>query len=214
MHPRNSTSSYSHLKQRRRHPFNRRNRDCGAPLVQLTVIRPRHNPASPRRHHGRIPQRHGQVPRLGALGRPVHHHRGRSGGRARASASRRAPCDHRGTPMHRGGPPASGAADGWGAGCFRAPVPTGGTTYAPSVFPLPHFAPPCRREGPGRGGGRATGPPAGGARSALVAEAHRPGRARRVATSGEPGVEGGARCHIGAVTHALCRPARRQTRGR
>ncbi len=111
MHPRNSTSSFSHREQRR--------------------------------PHGRIPQRHGQGPRLGARGCPVPQHRGRSGGwvpasppraarrgggggpgRARAGERR---ASVRGTPRHRGGPPASGAAEGLRTGCLRAPVPAGGT---------------------------------------------------------------------------------------
>ncbi len=118
-------------------------RACGAPFVQLTVIRPRSHPAPPRRPHGHIPQCHGQGPRLGARGRPVPQHRGRSGGRAPARqqlAARRGggggpgrECADerraivRGTPRHRGGPPASGAAEGWRTGCVRAPGPAGGT---------------------------------------------------------------------------------------
>ncbi len=77
--------------------------DFIAPLVQLTGRRPRSHPAPPRRPHGRIPQRHGQGPRLGARGRPGPQHRGspwrrtnrrrgprgRSPGPARTTASRR-----------------------------------------------------------------------------------------------------------------------------
>ncbi len=118
-------------------------RDCGAPRGQLPGRRPRAHPGAPRRPHGRLPQCRGQVPRLGARGRPGPQHRGRSGGRAPASPQlaarrgagggpRRARADERraivrGTPRQRGGPPASGAAEGLRTGCVRAPGPAGGT---------------------------------------------------------------------------------------
>ncbi len=41
-----------------------------------------------------------------------------------------------------------------------------------------------------------------------------PGEPPRFATRGAAGGRGGARCHIGPATRALCRPARRPTRGR
>ncbi len=118
-------------------------RACGAPRGQLPGRRPRVHPGAPRRPHGRLPQCHGQGPRLGARGRMVPQHRGMSGGRAparqqlaarrgggggpgRARASERR-ASVRGTPRPRGGPAAPGAAEGWRTGCFRAPVPAGGT---------------------------------------------------------------------------------------
>ncbi len=118
-------------------------RACGAPRGQLTGRRPRAHPGAPRRPHGHIPPRHGPGPRLGARGRPVPQHRGRSGGRAparqqlaarrgggggpgRARAGERRAIV-RGTPRHRGGPPASGATEGLRTGCVRAPGPAGGT---------------------------------------------------------------------------------------
>ncbi len=145
MHPRKSTSRCSKREieaaaslQATPHP-----RDCGAPRGQLTGRRPRAHPAPPRRPHGRIPPRHGQVPRLGAFVPPVPHPRGRSGGRTQASPPRaarrgggggpgRARADEsraivRGNHMHRGGPPVPGAAEGLRTGCFRAPGPAGGT---------------------------------------------------------------------------------------
>ena len=111
LHPRQSTSRCSKREieaaaslQSTPHPL-----DFIAPRGQLPGRRPRAHPAPPRRPHGRLPQRYGQVPRLGARGRPVPQHRGRSGGRAqasppraarrgrrgraRASARRREPCD-------------------------------------------------------------------------------------------------------------------------
>ncbi len=145
MHPRKSTLSCSKREQRRRHPCNRRHTRAIAVrrLSSSRADRPRAHPGAPRRPHGRIPQRRGQVPRPGARGRPVPQHRGRSGGRTPASPPRaarrgggggpgRARAGERraivrGTPRHRGGPPASGAAEGLRTGCVRAPGPAGGT---------------------------------------------------------------------------------------
>ncbi len=211
MHPRKSTSSCSKREQKRRHPFNRGHpRDCSAPRGQLTGRRPRAHPGAPRRPHGHIPQRHGQVPRLGARGRPGPQHRGRSGGRTPASQPRAARrgggggpgraraserrASVRGTPRHRGGPAAPGAAEGWRTGCVRAPGPAGGTWTR------------------GRSSDRA-------------ARVRRPlgSRCRCAQTRASPpvcdqrgsrGERGGARCQSGPATRALCRPARRPTRGR
>ncbi len=145
MHPRKSTARCSKREQRRRNPCNRRHtRALAVRRVDSSrADRPRAHPGAPRRPHGRIPQRRGQVPRPGARGRPVSQHRGRSGawapasppraarrgggggpGRARAGERR---AIVRGTPRHRGGPPASGAAEGLRPGCVRAPGPAGGT---------------------------------------------------------------------------------------
>ncbi len=145
LHPRTSTSRCSPREQRRRNPCNRRNTRAIA-VRRLSSSRgrlPRRNPAAPRRPHGLLPQRHGQVPRLVARGRPVHNQRGRSGGRAPASPPRAAHQGGGGVPgreraderravirgnhMNLGGPAASGAAEGLGAGCVRAPVPAGWT---------------------------------------------------------------------------------------
>ncbi len=144
MHPRKSTSSFSHREQRRRHPCKRRNTraiavrrvdSSRADAQGLTRVR-RGGPTG-------APQCHGQGPRPVARGRPVPQHRGMSGGRAQASPPRaarrgggggpgRARASERraivrGTPRHRGGPPAPGAAEGLRTGCVRAPGPAGGT---------------------------------------------------------------------------------------
>ncbi len=212
MHPRKSTSRCSKREieaaaslQSTPHP-----RDFIAPLVQLTGRRPRAHPGAPRRPHGRLPQRRGQGPRLGARGRPVPQHRGRSGGRAQASpqlAARRGGGGGpgraragerraiiRGTPMPRGGPPASGAAEGWRTGCVRAPGPAGGTWTR------------------GRASDRAAR-----VRRTLCS------RCKCAQTRASPPVcdqrgsreeRGGARCQSGPAPRALCRLARRPTRGR
>ncbi len=87
MNPRKSTSSFSKREKRRRNPCNRRSTraialrrvdSSRADAQGLTRVR-RGGPT------GGLPQCHGQVPRLGARGRPVPQHRGRSGGRAQAS---------------------------------------------------------------------------------------------------------------------------------
>ncbi len=183
--------------------------DFIAPRGQLTGRRPRAHPAAPRRPHGRIPQCHGQGPRLGARGRPGPQHRGMSGGRAQASPPRatrrgggggpgRARADERraivrGTPKHRGGPPASGAAEGLRTGCFRPPGPAGGTWTR------------------GRSSDRAAR-----LRRTLCS------RCKCAQTRASPPAcdqrgsrgERGARGQSGPATRALCRPARRPTRGR
>ncbi len=122
MKPRRIKASFSHREKMRAslqptpHP-----RDFVAPLVQLTVILPRPHLGAPRRPSGLIPQRPGQVPRLGACGRPVPEQRGILGGRGQALPPRAArrggggvPGRVRGDesrarlrrhPMHRGGPP-------------------------------------------------------------------------------------------------------------
>ncbi len=209
MHPRKSTSRCSQRVKRRRPPCNRRHTRALAVRGQLPGRRPRSHPGAPRRPHGRLPQRHGPGPRLGARGRPGPQHRGRSGGRTQASPPRaarrgggggpgRARAGERraivrGTPRHRGGPPASGAAEGWRTGCVRAPGPAGGTWTR------------------GRASDRA-------------ARVRRPlcSRCRCARTRASPpgcdqrGSRGerGARGHIGPATRALCRPARQPTRGR
>ncbi len=215
MHPRKSTSSCLKREieaaaslQLTKHPL-----DFIAPLVQLMGRHPRSHPGAPRRPHGRLPQCHGQGPRLGARGRPGPQHRGRSGGRAPASpqlAARRGGGGGpgraragerraivRGTPRHRGGPPASGAAEGWRTGCFRTPVPAGGTwTRGRASDRAARVRRPlCSR---GKCAQTRASPPVCDPRGS---------RGER----GGPGAKAGRQP---APCAALCRPARRPTRGR
>ncbi len=210
LHPRQSTSRFSKRVQRRRNPCNRRNTraislrrvdSSRADAQGLTRVR-RGGPTGAypsAAAQGRVwaPTDARSLSTAGGAGggpRRVSNWRpaGAAGaGPGECAGERRAIV--RGNPRHRGGPAASGAAEGLRTVCFRAPVPSGGTL---TTGLSSDRASRLRRT-----------------ISVRVADARRPGRAPRFSTSEAAGGRGGARCQSGPVTRAICRPARRQTRG-